>query len=311
MTRIVVVATFALVVALLAAPAQAQSIRTFVSVTGSDSNPCSITEPCRHFSAAVAATALGGEVDALEPGAYGSFTINQAITIEGQGWSYVAPGGNGIAITINATTDDNIEISGVLLNGVDVANSIGIQFTLGASLNIENCVIRNFSGSGINFTPNAFTQYQLSVSNTRVLDNGIGISVSPVGPGLGSVSVGGILDHIEMIGNETGLKVATLSGQIVDFMVSESVAANNQSGILVQTTGATSNVMVRNSTITNNVTGVEAQTSGSLVRITRSTIARNSTGWEISGGAVVSSFGDNSIIDNPSGDDAPPVNGYK
>jgi hypothetical protein len=73
------------------APAQAQSPRTFVSAAGNDSNPCSFTAPCRHFQAAVNVTSAGGEVDALDPAGYGPITISQAITIEGQGWSYIAP----------------------------------------------------------------------------------------------------------------------------------------------------------------------------------------------------------------------------
>ena len=104
MTRIniVIAAGLALAVTLPVVSAQAQSIRTFVSTAGSDSNPCTITQPCRHFQAAVNATAVGGEVDALDAGAYGSFTISQAITIEGQGWSYIAPPTGGNGITINA-----------------------------------------------------------------------------------------------------------------------------------------------------------------------------------------------------------------
>src|SRR5271157_4075631 len=111
-TTIVMAAALTLAVTLPSVCAQAQSIRTFVSVAGSDSNPCSITQPCRHFSAAVAATAAGGEVDALDPGAYGSFTIGHAITIEGQGWSYVAPPAGGAAITITALAGDKIKIHG-------------------------------------------------------------------------------------------------------------------------------------------------------------------------------------------------------
>ena len=70
--------------AYLAAPANAQAPRTFVSAAGSDSNPCSFAAPCRHFQAAVNATSLGGEVDALDPAGYGPITITQPITIEGQ-----------------------------------------------------------------------------------------------------------------------------------------------------------------------------------------------------------------------------------
>src|SRR5258707_8307454 len=105
-TTIAIAAALALAVTLPAAPAQAQTIRTFVSVAGSDSNPCSITQPCRHFQAAVNATAAEGEVDALDAGAYGSFTISQAISIEGQSWAYAAPPANRAAITINAGSSD-------------------------------------------------------------------------------------------------------------------------------------------------------------------------------------------------------------
>src|SRR5258708_8991881 len=84
----------ALACSLFAAPVHAQSIRTFVSVAGSDSNPCSLAQPCRHFQAAVAATAAGGEADALDPGAYGSFPINQATTTHAQRWARVTPPAN-------------------------------------------------------------------------------------------------------------------------------------------------------------------------------------------------------------------------
>jgi hypothetical protein len=92
MTRniIVIAAALALAVALPAASAQAQSPRTFVSAAGSDSNPCTFAAPCRHFQAAVTATTVGGEVDALDPAGYGPITITQAITIEGQGCSMSA-----------------------------------------------------------------------------------------------------------------------------------------------------------------------------------------------------------------------------
>jgi hypothetical protein len=78
MTRmtIVIAAGLALAVTLPAVSAQAQSIRTFVSRAGSDNASCTITSPCRHFQAAVNATsAVGGEVDALDPGACDVFNF--------------------------------------------------------------------------------------------------------------------------------------------------------------------------------------------------------------------------------------------
>src|ERR1700681_3405311 len=145
MTRtIVIAAALTLAATLSAVHAQAQSIRTFVSIAGSDSNPCSITAPCRHFQAAVNATALSGEVDALDAGAYGSFTISQAISIEGQGWSYVAPPANAAAITINAGSSDKINIRGVSLNGVGAGGTHGIQFNSGGTLSVLDSLIQNF-----------------------------------------------------------------------------------------------------------------------------------------------------------------------
>ena len=74
------------------ASAGSGAARTFVSAAGSDSNNCAnVATPCRHFQTAVTATAPGGEVVALDPANYGSMTINHQITINGQGWAYVAP----------------------------------------------------------------------------------------------------------------------------------------------------------------------------------------------------------------------------
>src|SRR5258708_9463409 len=146
-----VAAALALAVTLPAVSAQPQSIGPSASVAGSDSSPGSLVARCRHFSAAVAATAVGGEVDALDPGAYGSFTISQAITIEGQGWSYVAPPSGGAAITINAGSG-RVAIHGVLLNGAGIAGSTnGIVFNSGKSLTVEDCVVRNMAGHGLEF----------------------------------------------------------------------------------------------------------------------------------------------------------------
>ena len=75
-TAIVIAAALAIAVTLPAVSAQTQSIRTFVSTAGSDNASCTITSSCRHFQAAANATsAVGGEVDALDPGAYDVFNF--------------------------------------------------------------------------------------------------------------------------------------------------------------------------------------------------------------------------------------------
>jgi hypothetical protein len=295
----------AVLVALLpAAPAQAQSIRTFVSTSGSDNPSCSLASPCRHFQAAVAATALGGEVDVLDPGAYGSFTISQAISIEGQGWSYVAPPSGGAAITINAVSG-NVNIRGVSLNGVGVASATGIQFNSGTTLNVQNSVIRNFSSVGIAFAPTSSTASQLFVSNTLVSDNGgNGISLNPSGSG----STTGVLDHVTMENNVgVGLNIGNFT-QYITMTVSDSVSANNGGGISAYSGGGTPvSIMVRNSTIANNSgDGLGATGTGATIRVTRSTITGNATGWATLTSGIVLSYGDNNIDGNGSANTEPP-----
>jgi hypothetical protein len=291
-------AGLALAVTLPAVPAQAQAIRTFVSAAGSDSNPCSITQPCRHFQAAVNATSVGGEVDALDPGAYGSFTISHAITIEGQGWSYVAPPANGNAITIDAVSGKVI-LRGVSLNGIGVTNAHGILFSSGGSLTVRDSVIQNFTNDGIHFVPNSSTPSQIFVSNTLVSDNGNdGIAIMPSGSG----TTNGVLNHAEMANNANdGLDVQT-GTQTITMTVSDSVSAGNASeGIYAASNGGPAVIItVRNSTVVNNGDdGVFAAGTLATIRVTRSTITENAAGgWSSVAGGVVKSYGDNNIDGN-------------
>jgi len=53
--------TSSLLVIILGATAFGQAQRTFVAETGLDSNPCSLTAPCRTFAQAISETNAGGE----------------------------------------------------------------------------------------------------------------------------------------------------------------------------------------------------------------------------------------------------------
>src|SRR5262245_21066575 len=82
----------------------AQATRTWVSGVGDDANPCSRTAPCKTFAGAISKTAIGGEIDALDPGGYGAVTITKPITISGVGThaSILASGTQGVIINITA-----------------------------------------------------------------------------------------------------------------------------------------------------------------------------------------------------------------
>lgn len=63
------------------APAHVQATKTWVSGVGNDADPCSPTAPCKTFAGAISKTAVKGEINCLDAGAYGTVTITKAITI--------------------------------------------------------------------------------------------------------------------------------------------------------------------------------------------------------------------------------------
>ena len=282
MTRtIIVAAAVALAAVLPAVSAQAQAPRTFVSAAGSDSNPCSFAAPCRHFQAAVNATSAGGEVDALDPAGYGPITITQAITIEGQGWSYIAPPPGGNGITINAVSG-NVSIHGVSLNGAGITGGTnGIVFNSGDSLTVTDCVVQNFignsafNGNGILMEPASGT-FSFVITNTNVSNDGFfGIHYVPTG----AASATGTIDHVVATNEMSGIVIDTTeSAGTTKVAISNSIASNNSNdGIGIGTLNATLQASIDNCSISGNGTGVDVESSAE-VEIGRSVITLNVTG---------------------------------
>src|SRR4029078_819770 len=103
------IAAFSFVLA-IAAVAQAQASRTWVSGVGDDVKPCSRTAPCKTFAGAISKTALNGEINCLDPGGFGQVTITKSITIDCHEIfaSILNAGTNGVIIaydSFNAATD--------------------------------------------------------------------------------------------------------------------------------------------------------------------------------------------------------------
>jgi hypothetical protein len=309
MTRTIFIATtLALAVTLPAVQAQAAGApRTFISAAGSDSNSCTnVATPCRHLAAAYATTAANGEIYVLDPANYGSLTIIGPVSIEGHGWASIAPPSGGNPITINANPGDKINIVGVVLDGTAVANTSGIAFNSGGSLTVQDSVIRNFSGDGINFKPNSSALSQLFVSNTLLSDNSVsGIVINPAGSG----TTNGVIDHVRTENNgDFGINAISAT-QIINVTISDSVSANNGlSGVNANST-TQENVMVRNSTIANNAAnGCQAVNAGASIRLTRSTITGNKlAGWIVVSSGTVTSYNDNNMDDNGTNNTPPPI----
>ena len=282
MTRITfgIVAALALAVAFPVAPAHAQDgtlTRSFVSSTGVDTNACTITAPCATFAEAYTKVGANGIIAALDPGKYGPITITGPVTVNGNGWAAITGPSGGTAVTINASSG-NVTLTGLEIDGAGTSSN-GIVFISGGSLNVRNTVIQNFSNAGIDYGPNVSSH--LFMSNTLVSDNGnYGIYIAN---STNAGTVDAVFDNVTMENNNVGL-----GGTFAALWLQNSATA-----------------MIRNSTIASNNLGIGAN-NGSIIRITRSTITGNTTGWS----GQVLSYNDNNIDGNTNGDTAPPcVNG--
>jgi hypothetical protein len=291
-----------LFVVLFAAASMAQNTRTFVSGTGSDSNPCSVNSPCRTFTQAISVTNAGGEVVVQSPAGYGPFTVNKAITVEAADGVYA-----GIAVTsgdgidINAGTNDK-----VILRGLTVYNqggNNGIVLNTGGTLHIENCIVNGFFFDGILiFGPGSFF-----VKDTIARGNGQGILVDNRASGNASIT----MDHVRLDDNlqvGLGLETQVASTATVTASIRNSSTSGNGVGMNVgpASTGGAVSLDVESCLITNNAgSGIVVSgntfppTFSGTVSISNSTVSRNPVqGFDIELGSQILSRGNNTISGN-------------
>jgi hypothetical protein len=279
--------------------AQAQATRTWVSGVGDDANPCSRTSPCKTFAGAISKTAAGGEIDALDPGGFGSVTITKAITIDGGGGqvaSVLVSGTNGIVVSggpADVVTLRNLNFQGLAQTGLGGLN--GIVFNSGAVLHIEHCAIMNFTQNGINLVPTAGAQ--VFIDNTVSRNNlGDGLNVKGSGPSLVHVSVSSSL----FLNNATGVFAADFSE--VTVTRSES-SGNSAAGFAVEGSSNPAVLNLVESTAANNIgNGATAGGGGaqSTLRATNVALFNNRNGFlSLNSTGKVESFANNSSDATP------------
>ena len=284
-------------VLLPALPASAQATRTWVSGVGDDVNPCSRTAPCKTFAGAISKTATAGEINVLDPGAFGAVTITKSITISAedvQAGVLATLGSNGIVINAPATAV-------VVLRGLDIegagSGANGIRFLAGGALHVENSTINGFAQKGIAFEPNGTSE--LFVKDTFIRNVQVsaatsgGILIKPTLSGSATVSI----DRVRLENNQFGLRVEGGS----DVTVSNSVASGNvTNGFIAVGTAVGSAVLNLDSTVSSNngTNGVRADQVGSVVRISATTISGNAVSGLSENGGVIVSFGNNAVDGN-------------
>ena len=268
--------------------------RTFVASTGVDTNPCSITLPCRSFATAIGKTNFAGEVIVLDSAGYGPVTITQSVAIIAPEGVYA---GISVPVAMSAIVVNGsgilVKLAGLTINGQGGQN--GIQFLQGDRLVVERCTVVGMADVGLVDSASS-SQLYVADSTFRNSGNG-GIDISA-----GTATIDRV--HLENNGDD-GVHVTGPPFATVDVLVRDSVASTNGAdgfavagntssharltversaafqnalhGFAATSGGATSvQVFVTDSKAFENVqNGVFATGAGATAVVTGSTLARN------------------------------------
>lgn len=281
----------AVVLCIITCPlASAQATRTWVSGVGDDANPCSRTAPGKTFAGAISKTAAGGEISVLDPGGFGGVSITKSITINGEGTlaGILASGINGI--TINAGSTGIVNLTSLSLNGA-ASGLKGINITSAAEVNIERCVIANFSQAGIEI--NCTTPCRVNVRDTVIRDC-VGGSISAKPNSVLTVK------NCSLLSSQYGVRAEGAATVNLEDCV---IAGHVGNGVVVNTTIITGQAMVNinDCFLTDNGgSAVLSKGTTATIRLSNNTITGNLTGITIPAGSggIVLSYGNNQISGN-------------
>lgn len=147
---------------------------TYVHPLGDDSAvaySCSFQYPCKTIGAAISVTDSSGHVIVLGTDSHPPFTVDKSLSI-------VAPPGVSAIVKVPSGTGINISPDGsrVVLRGLTIKANGGITgIAMGAGeLALEQCIISNFSGNGIQVTGDSV----VSIHKTKINANYHGIQIS-------------------------------------------------------------------------------------------------------------------------------------
>jgi hypothetical protein len=268
--------------------------RVFVSVSGSDANPCSnIATPCRTFGAAINQVAPGGEVIVRSSGSYGGVTIAKAVTVN-------APAGIVVftaqPIVVAAGVLDVVIIRGLTLKAAAPTTSKGLQLVSGKTLSVENCAVSGFLDAGISQDGAGVLQLKDTIVRSVT---GAAVQIAPA-----SGAADAVLDHCRLEGSGTGLLVSDRGRATIR----NSVVSGNTDGVRAQAgAGAAAEVTVERCTVANNaVNGIVSAgvAAGGLAtaRVSESVVTSNGIGLSQttsnSGASALLSRADNTVEGN-------------
>jgi hypothetical protein len=281
--------------------AQAQLFRAYLSVTGKDSNPCTVSAPCRLLPAALNAVANGGEIWILDSANLNTTTvdINKSVSIlavPGAVGSVVATGGAS-AMHI-AAANVTVGLRNLVFTSLATsAGTNGIDVTDALRVAVEDCLFAGLPGVGINAIG---TSARIDVRNSVFRHVG-GVNqyaiVAQDGPTV-AIANSQFLDSargVLVYGHTAGVTAtASVTDSVITGAALGVTAASDASLVLAR-------AIVTRTTIAHGAIGLYSQSSAgsALIVVTGSSVSDNSLGYYQSGtGAVVKSLGNNYIGEN-------------
>jgi hypothetical protein len=293
-------------IALTASPAFPQNAKSFVSITGNDSNTCATDAlPCRTLPGAIGKTNPGGIIYCLDAGDFtsGTLQILKSIVIDCANTGGLLRAGN-VAINIQAVPTDVITI-----RGLKIFSAVGPVILMSdpgqvGSLRIEDCdlvtgtaaqpVVKLGGGA-----PNA-NVFEVLFVNTTVSGGTAGIQIQPDGGGAKIT-----LDRVRAFNSGIGVNVvgtlATTPPNLRVTIKDSTITGNTNQGILATSTNGVTRVLIQDSLVAQNGTGLQANGAKAFIYVLASTIAQNQTGLSALNGGGLVSFGNNALSINNSG----------
>jgi parallel beta helix pectate lyase-like protein len=276
--------------------AQAQATRTWVSGVGDDANPCSRTAPCKTFAGAISKTADCGEIDALDPGGFGTVTITKGIKIDGGGGeagqvASILAGTGSPGITLNNTSVNcpMDVIRNLDINGTQVG-TIGINVVAGGTLALENVDIEDFTAQCVNDQPSSAVGLTIYNSNFERCGGGALVVSS-------TSFVSRVVASRSQFSKSTGTGVGINAGTNAKITLRDCDVNNNLGGGVLST-GATAAVLLQHSTISNNQSfGVHTVTGGTVFLSDSNVTFNNGTGLFADTGTITT-WNNNYVVGN-------------
>jgi hypothetical protein len=293
---------------LLAAPAAAQNMQSWLASTGSDASACTRAAPCAGLERALSQTDAGGQINCVDRmvlliAAGSNLQITKSITIDCEGTTIGSSGVSGsVMINISAGATGVVHLRGMTINAAGRISGLGVGRS--AQVHLDRMTFEGYSHQGVNILSTFDTT--LFVTDT-VFTNGGGASS---GAAIIMQAVAADI-HVELTrvtikaGGGGGVLINrgnSDSGSISLKVRDSNISGNALDGIAVTGPGIGAHqvdVMLQKTQIAGNGgAALSATGGGAHIVATNTRITGNGTGISASGGATVLSAGGNVLAGN-------------